>query len=267
MQNIALGFQSPEKMNEPKFLFDFLDKCDEIDSVRVCKQKIIDYLGIKEGDRVLDVGCGIGQEVQRIKQIVGNNGLVVGVDKSELMIEEAKKRADKLNLSVKYYLADANSLKMNDNSFDACRAERVLLFLENPKNAVLEMIRVLRPGGKLAIFDFYLDGTFVNSDFPALTRKIVGFISDSFPNGLIGCKLPEIFEELGLSNITFVTHTNLAPYDFFMWVCHGILEQAINQKVISESDLNQWVNQLKKMHESGHFLAGFPGFIVTGQKK
>ncbi|WP_017653210.1 hypothetical protein [Fortiea contorta] len=76
----------------------------------------------------------------------------------------------------------------------------------------------------------------------------------------------EIFEELGLSNISFVTHTNMASYDFFMWVCHGILEQAINQKVISESDLNQWVNQLKKMHEEGHFLAGFPGFIVTGIK-
>lgn len=267
MQNIALGFQSPEKINEPKFLFDFLDKCDAIDSVRVCKQKIIDYLDIKEGDRVLDVGCGIGQEAQRIKQIVGNNGFVVGVDKSELMIEEAKKRAEQLNLSVKYDVADANSLQMNDNSFDACRAERVLLFLENPKNAVEEMIRVLRPGGKLAIFDFYLDGTFVNSAFPALTRKIVGFISDSFPNGLIGCKLPEIFEELGLTNITFVTHTNLAPYDFFMWVCYGVLEQAIHQKVISESDLNQWVNQLKKLHNQGSFLAGFPGFIVTGQKK
>jgi len=51
MQNIAIGFQSPEKINEPKFLFDFLDKCDEIDSVRLCKQKIIDYLDIKEGDR------------------------------------------------------------------------------------------------------------------------------------------------------------------------------------------------------------------------
>lgn len=267
MQNIALGFQSPEKMNAPKFLFDFLDKCDEIDSVRVCKQKIIDYLDIKEGDYVLDVGCGLGEDVRRIKQLVGNNGLVVGVDKSELMIEEAKKRADKLNVSVQYYVADANSLNMDDNSFNACRAERVLLFLENPKDAVLEMIRVLRPGGKLAIFDFYLDGTFVNSAFPALTRKIVGFISDSFPNGLIGCKLPEIFEELGLSNITVVPHTNLAPYDFFMWVCHGILEQAISQKVISESELNQWINQLKTMHESGRFLAGFPGFIVTGQKK
>lgn len=52
-----------------------------------------------------------------------------------------------------------------------------------------------------------------------------------------------------------------------MWVCHGVLEQAIHQKVISESDLNQWVNQLKKMHDQGCFLAGFPGFIVTGQKK
>ena len=267
MQNIAIGFQSPEKMNEPKFLFDFLDKCDAIDSVRACKQQIIDYLGIKEGDCVLDVGCGIGQEVQRIKQLVGSNGLVVGVDKSELMIEEAKKRADILNLPVKYYVADANSLNLNDNSFNACRAERVLLFLENPKNAVFEMIRVLRPGGKVAIFDFYLDGTFVNSAFPALTRKIVGFISDSFPSGLIGCKLPEIFEDLGLSNITFVPHTNIVPYDFFMWVCHGILEQALIQNIISESDLNQWVNQLKEIDEAGRFLAGFPGFIVTGQKK
>lgn len=266
MQNIAIGFQSSEITNDSKFLFDFLDKYDELDSVRVCKQQMLNFLCLKKGHRVLDIGCGVGHEVQRIQQLVGNDGLVVGVDKSEGMIEEAKKRAHELNLPVKYYIDDANSLNLNDNSFDACRAERVLLYLKDPKNAVSEMIRVLAPNGKLAIFDFYLDGICVNSTYPALTRKIVSFISDSFPNGLIGCKLPEIFEELKLSKIAFVPHTIMVNHEAFMLVCHGVLEQALKEKVLSESDLYNWVTHLEQMHKKGQFFAGFPGFIVTGTK-
>jgi len=266
MKNIAVGFQNSERTNDPKFLIDFLDKYDQIDSVRVCKQQMLNFLDIRKGHRVLDIGCGAGQEVQRIQQLVGDHGLVVGVDKSEVMIEEAKRRADELNLPVKYYIGDANSLNMNNNSFDACRAERVLLYLENPKNAVSEMVRVLAPGGKLAIFDFYLDGTFVNSTYPALTRKIIGYITDSFPNALIGCKLPEIFEELKLSNVAVTPHTIIPDYEAYMWVVHGILEQALKEKVLSESDLYKWVKQLEEMHKKGQFFAGSLGFIVTGTK-
>lgn len=266
MQNIATGFQYSERSNDPNFLINFLDKYDQVDSVRVCKQQMLNFLDIRKGQRVLDIGCGVGHEVQRIQQLVGDHGLVVGVDKSEVMIEEARKRAEELNLQVKYYIGDVNSLNMNNNSFDACRAERVLLYLENPKNAVSEMIRVLAPGGKLAIFDFYLDGTFVNSIYPTLTRKIIGYITDSFPNALIGCKLPEIFEELKLSHVAVTPHTIISDYEGFMWVCHGILEQALKEKVLSESDLYKWVKQLEEMHKKGQFFAGHPGFIVTGTK-
>jgi ubiquinone/menaquinone biosynthesis C-methylase UbiE len=44
---------------------------------------MLNFLGIKKGHRVLDVECGIGHEVQRIQQLVGDDSLVVGVDKSE----------------------------------------------------------------------------------------------------------------------------------------------------------------------------------------
>ncbi|MGB3508534.1 MAG: methyltransferase domain-containing protein [Microcoleaceae cyanobacterium] len=114
MENIALGFQSPEKTNEPKLLFDFLDKYDELDSVRACKQQMLNFLGIQEGYHILDVGCGIGHELERMQQMVGSNGLVMGVDKSKVMIEEAKKRANELNLPVKSYVGDANALGINN---------------------------------------------------------------------------------------------------------------------------------------------------------
>ncbi|MEH2076512.1 MAG: methyltransferase domain-containing protein [Nostoc sp.] len=266
MQNIALGFQYPEKTNKKEFFIYFLDKFDELDSVRVCKQQMLNFLDIKIGHRILDVGCGVGHEVQRIQQLVGDDSLVVGVDKSEAMIKEAKKRADKLNLQVKYYIGDINSLNMNDNSFDACRAERILLYVSNPKKAVSEMIRVLAPSGKLAIFEFDLDGISINSTYPTLTRKIVSFISDSFPNGSIGCKLPEIFEELKMSNIAVIPHSIMITYEVFMLACYGVLEQALKEEVLSESELYEWVKQLEQVHKNGQFFAEHPGFIVTGTK-
>ncbi|MBH8576067.1 hypothetical protein I8752_24335 [Nostocaceae cyanobacterium CENA369] len=68
-----------------------MDKFDELDSVRACKQQMLNSLGIKKGHRVLDVGCRVGHEVQRIQQLVGDDSLVVRVNKNEEMIEEAKK--------------------------------------------------------------------------------------------------------------------------------------------------------------------------------
>ncbi|WP_225895877.1 methyltransferase domain-containing protein [Dendronalium phyllosphericum] len=107
---------------------------------------------------------------------------------------------------------------MNNNSFDACRAERILLYVSNPKKAVPEMIHILAPGGKLAIFEFDLDGISINFTYPTLTHKIVRVIFDSFPNGSIGCKLPEIFEELKMSNIAVVTHSIMISMKFSFWL-------------------------------------------------
>jgi ubiquinone/menaquinone biosynthesis C-methylase UbiE len=56
--------------------------------------------------------------------------------------------------AMEFQVCDAHGLTFKDGSFDVCRAERVLLYLENPATAVVEMARVTRPGGHVIVFDF-----------------------------------------------------------------------------------------------------------------
>lgn len=266
MQNLVQGFKNVDLTDDVEFLFHILDTADQIESFQLCKQRMLELLQVKAGDHILDVGCGLGHEVRRLAQIVGSSGRVVGFDYSEVMLKEARKRTEGLNLPIEYYQGDAQALNFPDNSFAGCRSERVFSYLSNPQAAVAEMVRVLRPGGHIVIIDFYLDGTVVDSRDQNLTRRIIHYLSDSFPNGTIGAKLPAIFRDSGLDEITIVPHTLLPTYEFFTFIYNGVLNKATDTGVISESELSWWKNELEKAHKVGKFFAAFTGFIVSGRK-
>jgi ubiquinone/menaquinone biosynthesis C-methylase UbiE len=94
---------------------------------------------LKGHKRVLDVGCGIGSFEQRLSSLD-----IVGVDSSEEMLEEARKRSEKT-----FLLCKAERLKAEDATFDAVFTVTTLEFLDDYQEAVREMARVTRPGGKI----------------------------------------------------------------------------------------------------------------------
>jgi SAM-dependent methyltransferase len=108
----------------------------------------MDMLGVSAGDRVLDVGCGPGNYTRRLAAVAGE-GLTVGVDASEAMIAAASKRGSEPNLA--YLRCDACSLPFADEAFDAACSVGVIHMLDEPLAAVGEMVRVLKPGGRLVI--------------------------------------------------------------------------------------------------------------------
>ena len=99
---------------------------------------------------VLDVGCGTGVLSLLLSEI-GHN--VTGIDLSEGMLGRAKEKAYKQNLRAEFRLGDAENLSFENESFDAVINRHLLWTLLNPKRAVSEWKRVLKPGGKLIIID------------------------------------------------------------------------------------------------------------------
>ena len=93
-------WSSVDQSADPSAFIRFLDKLRTDNSVRAWKLQSYKYLEVKSGSHILDVGCGTGEDVRALSQHVGNTGRVVGVDSSEVMILEAKKRANGLNLPV-----------------------------------------------------------------------------------------------------------------------------------------------------------------------
>ncbi len=101
---------------------------------------------------VLDVGCGTGDDVVNLYEMVGPEGRVVGIDYSAHLIVEAKARVEKAGMPVELYVGDAHELtQFGDNCFDATRSAAVFHHLESPEKALQAMIRVTKPGGSVVI--------------------------------------------------------------------------------------------------------------------
>lgn len=106
-------------------------------------QPLLDTVSLRAGERVLDLGTGPGTAAAAAQQ---RGGRVVGIDFSEAMIAEARRR----NPEIDFKTGDVHALAFGDAEFDVVIANLVIHHLGDPDRALKEAQRVLKPGGRLA---------------------------------------------------------------------------------------------------------------------
>ena len=107
-------------------------------------------LDVHPGDTVLDVACGPGNTTRTLVAAVGPDGLAVGVDSSATMLAQAV-RETPTDSAVGYVRADAAELPFEDGTFDAVSCYGALYLMDDPLRSLREMIRLLAPGGRIAV--------------------------------------------------------------------------------------------------------------------
>ncbi|MFD5862540.1 class I SAM-dependent methyltransferase [Streptomyces chartreusis] len=107
-------------------------------------------LGLGEGDRVLDAGCGTGRALPPLRDAVGPSGVVLGADLTPAMLEAAA-RAGR-DADGQLLLADVAALPVRSQALDAVFAAGLIAHLPDPAENLRELARVVRPGGTLALF-------------------------------------------------------------------------------------------------------------------
>ena len=112
----------------------------------------LDYIDVQNGFRVLDVGCGGGKTVAKLCQKVGS-GKVYGIDYSELCVKKSKKQNHKNILCGKADIrqASVSELPFEDDSFDFVTAVETYYFWPDKLNDLKEILRTLKPGGKILL--------------------------------------------------------------------------------------------------------------------
>lgn len=115
----------------------------------------IDQAMLKPGENLLDVGCGTGGVTIPAKELIGQNGIVAGIDPSPEMIAVARKKAERAGLDIDLRIGVIESLPYPNASFDVVISSLMMHHLpyDVQVKGLAEIYRVLKPGGRLLIAD------------------------------------------------------------------------------------------------------------------
>jgi ubiquinone/menaquinone biosynthesis C-methylase UbiE len=266
MTDFHRGFENVDGSAAEQSFFQFLDLANRLPSLTKYRDRMLELCPITDGSVVLDVGCGVGNETTRLASRVGKMGRVNGVDSSESFIKEARRRAQRLDAPLHFQTGDAHSLKFEDSSFDICRAERVLMYLENPTKAIAEMARVTRPGGHVIIFDFDYRAFFIDSDFAPMTRQIEAMLADDPRNPSMGRELPHLMRRVKLKIDTIEQATVAPTVAMARQIYAAAFSKGTEAELFTASDVEAWWQEQEAREREGTCYHAHLGYIVAASK-
>src|SRR3954451_8002782 len=162
-------------------------------------------LAAAPGERVVDVGCGPGFFCAELAEEVGDSGFVLGLDMSAAMLALAADRcAGRGNVELRE--ADAGSLPVDDGSFDAALCGQVLEYVPDATASLAEMRRILRPGGRVVVWDVDWATISIHSDDPALTERVLSGWDEHLTHRSLPRTLPSRLRAAGFENVGMQGH-------------------------------------------------------------
>ncbi len=247
----------------------YLDRLDSAPAMQQLRQNFIDYLPCKKGEHLLDSGCGSGSDSLLLAQKVGPAGKVLGLDFSQRMLQHAKTRRTDLSSSIYYAAGSLLCLPLADNTFDGAICNRVLMHLDNPQQAICQLVRALKPGAWLGLFEPDWPAARIEPDGSIISCALMQTHSDSFANGHIGAQLPELMSQAGCSAIQ-IHKKSRATRDFNQVVAMANFERSLKHLIASgqhtTDDIQQWRQQMEQASTVGTFSCHFAGVVCIGRK-
>jgi arsenite methyltransferase len=156
-----------------------------------------EFAQIKEGDVVIDLGSGAGNDAFVARAITGAQGKVIGVDFTAKMIEKARANAEKLGLNnVEFRYGDIEQLPVSANVADVVVSNCVMNLVPDKEKAFSETFRVLKPGGHFSISDIVLNG-----NLPDGLRKSAEMYAGCVSGALQQEEYLNIIRKAGFQNI------------------------------------------------------------------
>jgi arsenite methyltransferase len=157
-----------------------------------------DFVNIRKGDIVIDLGSGAGNDCFVARALVGEEGKVIGIDMTKEMIELARKNAEKLGYkNVQFRYGDIENMPVTSKKADVVISNCVLNLVPDKEMAVSEICRVLKVGGHFCISDVIIKG-----ELPDPIRNAAEMYAGCVSGALEREKYMALIEKMGFINIT-----------------------------------------------------------------
>lgn len=208
--------------------------------------RIAEFAELGAGMSVLDVACGTGVLSLVAADIVGPTGSVVGLDMNPGMLEVAKRKSAHID----WHEAPAEAIPFDDSTFDAVVSQFGLMFFQDKTLAIREMMRVLRPGGNLAVAVW--DALANVAGYAGVTELLSRLFGDSCAESLrapysLGDtrELSALFSDAGVSDVEIETVEGKACYpsirywmeaDIRGWTLADVLDDEQFELLLSEAE-------------------------------
>jgi len=233
---------------------------------------LFDQIGVRTGWRVVEIGCGPRGCLGLLSRRVGSAGKVVGVERSSEQVKRARRFVAEGRLTnIEIIDADARSLDLPDRAFDLATARLVLTNVPRPEEIVAEMVRLVRPGGFIALHE--PDPTTNRCDPPldAQTRLLQVLNTYAELNGIdrsIGLRVPRMLRELGLVDVRvnpliYVYPPGHARRMLVLDFVENARDRILEKELISEAELAELTTALRRHLENPSTLVVSSLFIQT----
>jgi arsenite methyltransferase len=181
------------------------------------------YAKIKEGDIVIDLGSGAGNDAFVAMRYVGEKGKIIGIDFTEAMIEKARANVDKLGFNnIEFRFGDIEKMPVTANKADVIISNCVLNLVPNKRNVFAEIFRVLKPKGHFSISDIVLDG-----QLPENLKKAAEMYAGCVSGAIQKEEYLKIINETGFVNISLLKEKKITIPD-------DLLLQYLNEKELAD---------------------------------
>jgi ubiquinone/menaquinone biosynthesis C-methylase UbiE len=247
----------------------FLEERSSAPDLQAANLKLCQVVAARPGERLLEVGSGSGVVCRLLAPHVLPGGYVLGVDISPVMAAEARRYAVSAGFDdgLAFEAGAAEALACPDASFDGAVAARLLLHVADPVAVVRELIRVVKPGGRVIVMDWDFETVTVDHPDRELTRRLLHWRCDHHGgNNWSGRQLWRQLRVAGLKDLSAhpwvaVAHSETDGLTQSLWRAAQV---ACDGGAISPAEQEAWVKELKSRLQAGTFFASIVYFIVNG---
>jgi ubiquinone/menaquinone biosynthesis C-methylase UbiE len=253
-------------------LADLLERLGQHPSQVQIRHEFVRRIGIQKGDRVLDVGSGTGVLTREIPSLIGEMGHVIGVDPNYRLVETARKLAKEKGLSgkVSFCMGEGEVINFSaDNAYHVTVSSQLFSHVADPGQILYEMIRVTKPGGKIAILDYDLSTYSTSHPDGETTAQILRYLLQDYLINPAGIRtLPPLFAELGLEKIEMGGWVHLereseGPITLFLQEVSGM---AVQKGLLSASAAAGWREEQVKQASAGGYYGAVTHLALFGLK-